>query len=119
MQKRQVRAAVRVVLDGRHGSRYAILVATKIYFAVLLLVTAAAMPPDDFALVVTSAGALFRLQQGLFRRLLGDMALVQDGHKPPRRCIRIKALQSHRCLLPSLLRISCFVLCCFSANCWP
>src|SRR5258707_1080659 len=47
------------------------------------------------------AGALFRFQQRFFRLLLRNMVFVDDGNKPPRSCIRIKALQSHRCLLPS------------------
>src|SRR5260370_842769 len=46
-------------------------------------------------------GTLFRLEQGLFRLLLGDMVFVQDGDKPPRRRIWIKAFKCHRCLLPS------------------
>src|SRR5271168_3116218 len=110
VQERQIRAAVRVVLDGRNRGGHAGLVATEIHFAILLLVAAAAMPNDDLALIVAAASALFRLQQIFFRRLLGDMALVQDGHKPPRRCVWIKTLQSHRCLVPSLLLISFFAL---------
>src|SRR6266566_748795 len=80
--------------------RHAIFIAAEINLAILLLVAATAVPDRNFTLVVTSARALFRFQETLFRRVLGDMAFVEDGHKPPRRCIRIKALQSHRCLLP-------------------
>src|SRR6266851_1459563 len=101
MQQRDVGAAIGVVFDGRNLRGYADFVASEIHLAVLLLVAAAAMPNHDFAVVVASAGALFRLEQSLFGLLLGDMAFVQDGDKPPRRCIWIKAFQSHRCLLPS------------------
>src|ERR1051325_10204812 len=100
MQQRDVGAAIGVVFDCFDLGRHTILVAAKINLAVLLLVAAAAMPNRNFALVVASAGALFRFQQTLFRSLLGDMALVENGHKPPRRRIWIKALQSHLCLLP-------------------
>src|SRR5229473_6141536 len=103
MQQREVRAAVRVVLDGRHFRGHAQLVAPEVHVAVGLLMAAAAVPDHDFAVIVAPAGALFRLHQRLFRLLLGDVALVHDGDKPPRRRIWIKALQSHRCLLPSYL----------------
>src|SRR5216684_5784913 len=101
MQQRDVGAAIGVVFDGRNLGGHADFIAPEIHLAVLLLVAAAAMPDHDFAVIVASAGALLRLKQGLFRLLLGDMALVQDGDKPPRRCVWIKAFQSHRCLLPS------------------
>src|SRR6202790_3890757 len=101
MQQRDIRAAIRVIFDGGNLCRYADFVAPEIDLAVLLLVPAAAMPDHDFAVIVAAAGALLRLKQRLFRLLLGDMALVQDGDKPPRRRIWIKAFQSHRCLLPS------------------
>src|SRR6266481_3548455 len=52
------------------------------------------------SLLNSCAEALFRFQETLFRSLLGDMALVENGHKPSRRRIWIKALQSHLCLLP-------------------
>src|SRR5262249_19501585 len=95
VQQRDVRAAVRVVLDGCYLRGYADLVAPEIDLAILLLVAAAAMPNHDFALIIAAAGALFGFQQGLFRLLFGDVALVQDGDKPSRRRVRIEALQSH------------------------
>src|SRR5712692_10750754 len=55
------------------------------------------MPDHDFAVIVASTGALFRLEQSLLRLLFGDVAFVQDGDKPPRRGVWIKAFQSHRC----------------------
>src|SRR5882672_3992545 len=101
MQQRDVRAAIWVVFDGRNLRGHADFVAPEVHLAVLLLVAAAAMPHDDFALVVAPARAFFRLEQRLFRLLLGDMALVQDGDEPPRRRVRIKTLQSHRYLFAS------------------
>src|SRR6267142_823452 len=101
VQQRQIRAAVRVVLDGRYFRGHSELVAPEVHLPVLLLVSAAAVPDHDFAVIVAAARALLRFQQRLFRLLLGDVALVHDGDEPPRRRIWIKALQSHRCLLPS------------------
>ena len=61
------------------------------------------MPHHDFAVVVASARAFFRLEQLLFRRLLGDMALVDHGYEAARRRVWIKALESNLCLyLPNL-----------------
>src|ERR1700686_1802910 len=60
---------------------------------------AAAVPTQDFAVIVAAASALLWLQQRLLRLLLGDVALIHDGNKPSRRRIWIKAFQSHRCLL--------------------
>src|SRR5947208_6878467 len=110
VQQRQVRAAVRVVLDCRHFRGHTELVAPEVHLAVGLLVAAAAVPNDDLAMIVAAARPLFRFQQRLFRLLLGDVAFVHDGDEPPRRRVWIKALQSHRCLLPSYF---------FYATSWP
>src|ERR1700680_2648156 len=101
MQQRDIRAAIRVIFDSGNLCGHADFVAPEIDLAVLFLVPATAMPDHDLAVIVAAAGALLRLKQRLFRLLLGDMALVQDGDKPPRRRIWIKAFQSHRCLFPS------------------
>src|SRR5713226_669061 len=97
----QVGAAIRVVLDGRHFRGHSEFVAPEVHLAVGLFVAAAAVPDHDFALVVAPPRTLLWFEQRLFRLLLGDVALVHDGDEPPRRRIWIKALQSHRCLLPS------------------
>ena len=109
VQQREVGAAIGIVLNGRHLGRHAQFIAAKIYLAILFLVAATAVPHHDFAVIVTAAGALFRLEQGLFRLLLGDMAFIDDGDKPSRRRVWIKAFQSHRCLLP-FLRVSQLLL---------
>jgi len=57
--------------------------AAKIDHAVLLLVPAAAVPDGDLAVRVAPARALLRLDKRLFRRLLGDLALVEHGQKAP------------------------------------
>src|SRR6266404_2817493 len=100
VQQRDVGAAVRVVFNGFDLGRHTVFIAAEINLAVLLLVAATAVPYGNFALVVTSARALFRFQETLFRSLLGDMAFVENGHKQSRPRIWIKALQSHLCLLP-------------------
>src|SRR6266700_1218275 len=101
VQQRQIRAAVRVVFNGRHFRGHASLFAPEVHLAILLLMTAAAVPNHDFTVIVAPARTFLRLEQRLLRLLLGDVALVHDGDKPPRRRVWIKALQSHRCLLPS------------------
>src|SRR5439155_1404102 len=83
VQQRQVRAAIRVVLDGRHFRGHADFVATEVHLAVLFLVPAAAVPDHHFTLVVAPARTLFRLEQRLLRLLLGDVTLFHDGDKPP------------------------------------
>src|SRR5262245_53719578 len=112
VQQRNVRAAVWIVFDRRNLGRNPILVAPEVYLAVLLLVSAAAVPNHHFAVVVAAARTLFRLEEPLFRRLLGDFVLVEHGHEPSRCCVRIKALQSHRCLLLlNLLRLAPAAIC--------
>src|SRR6516164_2210794 len=95
VQQSDVRAAVRVVFDGFHLGGDAMLVAAEIDHAVLFLVAAATVPDDDFALIVSPTGALFRLEQALLGRVLGDLALVEHGHEAPRRRVWIKTLKSH------------------------
>src|SRR5260221_2769919 len=113
MQQRDVRAAIGVIFDGRNFCRHTDFFAPEIHLAVLLLVAAAAMPNHNFAVIVSSAGSLFRLKQGFLRLLLGDMAFVQDGDKPPRRRIWIKAFKSHRRLLPSYFLLQRNAVCAY------
>ena len=98
MEQRDVGATIGVILDGGNLRGNTMLVAAKVHLAVLLFVPAATMPDHDFAVIVTAASALFRLQQSLLRLLFGDVALIEDGDKPPRRRVRIKTLDSHRYL---------------------
>src|SRR5271165_4263875 len=103
VKQSDVRAAIRVVLDGRNLGRHSRLVATEIDGAVLLLVTAPTVPDNDFTLVVAATRALFRFEQALLGRLLGDVALIEHRHKATRRGIWIKTLESHLYLyLPNL-----------------
>src|ERR1700688_2536589 len=95
VREREPRRTVRVVLDGRHAGRDALLLAAKIDRAVLLFVPAAAVPYGDLAARVASARALFRLDEGLLGRLLGDLAFVEHRDKTPRCCIRIERFQCH------------------------
>src|SRR5438270_3475161 len=100
MQQRNVGAAIGVVFNRRNFRRHADFVAPKIHLAVLLLMTATAMPDHDFTVIVAASRALFRLEQSLLRLLLGDVAFVQNGDEPPGRRVRIETFQCHRCLLP-------------------
>src|ERR1700687_1957163 len=108
MQQRNVRAAVGVVFNRRNLGGHAFFIAAEIHLAVGFLMSTAAVPNNNFAVAVAAARAFFGLNQGLFRRLFGNVTLVQDGHHPPRRCIWIKTLQSHRCLLSFLLLLFFF-----------
>src|ERR1700730_9037651 len=101
MQERQTRRAVRVIFNCRNLRRNAFLLTAEIDCAVLLLVTAAAMPDGDLTMRVASARALLRLDERFFRRLLGDFALIEHGHEAPRCCIWIKAFQCHNVLFSS------------------
>src|SRR5437667_12024016 len=101
VQQRQVRAAVRVVLDRRHFRGHTELVAPEVHLAVGLLVAAAAVPNDDLAMIVAAARPLFRFQQRFFLLLLGDVAFALDDDEPPRRGVWLNAPQSHRYPLAS------------------
>ena len=60
VQQRDVRAAVRVVLDARDLGGNAVLVALEVDDAVMLLVAAAAVARRDVAVLVAPAAALLR-----------------------------------------------------------
>src|ERR1700688_4334358 len=90
VQQRQARRTVRVVLDCRDARGNALFLAPKIDGPVLLLVPSAAMTDRDLAVGVAPAGSLFRLDQRLFRRLLGDVALVEHRQEAPRCGVWIK-----------------------------
>src|SRR5256886_5421995 len=55
----------------------------------------------DLTVTGVQTCALPIFEQRLFRLLFDDVALVYDGDEPPRRRIWVKALESHRCLLPA------------------
>ncbi len=90
MQQRDARRAVRVVFDRGHLGRDSRLVPAEVDRPVALGVATAAMPRRDFSVGIAAAGALLRFRQGLFRRLLGDLALIEHGQEAPRRCVRFK-----------------------------
>src|SRR5580692_1066254 len=83
VQQRDVGAAVWVVLNRSDHRWHAFFIATEIDHAILLLVATAAMPDDNFALVVTPARTLLRLKQVLFRRVFRDVALIEHRHETP------------------------------------
>src|SRR5262249_37767125 len=78
VEQRDVRRAVRVVLDRRDAGGQAVLVALEVEDAVHPLVPAAAMAPRQVAVVVPAAGATDREQQALLRRRARDLGVVED-----------------------------------------
>ena len=66
VQQGDVGAAIRIVFDGLDLGRHAFLVATEIDGAVLPLVTAAAVPHHDFAVVVAAASSAFSARVDCF-----------------------------------------------------
>src|SRR4029079_1700511 len=88
-QQRDPRRAVRVVLDRRHRRRDVALVALEVDDAVVPLVTAAAPPRGELAVVVAAAGALQRLDQRAVRLGGGDVVEGLDGLEPPARRRRL------------------------------
>ena len=82
MQQRDARVAVRVVLDRRDLRGHAVLVATEVDDAVLLLVPAAAVTRGHAAVRVATARARLRLGERLLRLVAGDLREVGDGLEP-------------------------------------
>ena len=75
-QQRDVRGAVRIVLDALDARRDAFLVALEVDQAVMLLVATTDVAGGDAAVVVTATGLALRLEQRRMRR-----ALVQVGRR--------------------------------------
>src|SRR5690606_15186783 len=69
-QQRDVRGAIRIVLDPLDPGRNAFLVTLEVDNPVVLLVTAAAMPGRDATGVVAATALRLRLHQGRVRRAL-------------------------------------------------
>src|ERR1700677_1306077 len=84
VQKRQTRRAVRVIFNRSHARRNSLLLAAEIDGAILLLVSAAAVPHGDFAMRVAPASAILHRDQRFLRRLLGDLALIEHGQEAAR-----------------------------------
>src|SRR5688572_24500886 len=85
--ERQVRRAVRIVLEPLDLARDAVLVALEIDDAVIALVPAALVPRRDAALIVAAAALAERLEQRLVRIALVQ-SLLDDADDEPltRRC---------------------------------
>src|SRR5678815_4019387 len=105
--ERDARRTVRIVLDRRDRRGHAVLVALEVDDAVLALVTAAASPHGDVAVVVAAARLLDRLEQrllGLRRRDVGEIR-----HRAEARALRdrLELSDSHeRLALEDLDRIA-------------
>ena len=74
--------AVRVVLEGSHLGRHAVLIAPEVDHPVLALVAATAVARRLAAVVVATTGAGLLLGQGPLRRGLRDVREVGDGLEP-------------------------------------
>src|SRR5262249_48210285 len=74
--------AVRVVLDGRHGGRHAVLVPLEVDDAVLLLVAATTVAGRLAAVGVAPTGARLGGQQRPLGGGLGDLGEVGDRLEP-------------------------------------
>ncbi len=82
VEQRDASVAVRVVLDRRDLGRHAVLVATEVDQAVLLLVTATTVTRRHAAVGVPSTGARLGLGERLLRLVAGDLREVGDGLEP-------------------------------------
>ena len=93
--QRDVRTAVRVVLEALYSTRNTVLVAAKIDNAVTLLVTAALVTNRDPTLVVATALRRFFVEQGRMRlALVQAVGLHLNDETSSRRC-RFCFMQRH------------------------
>ena len=95
VQKRDARAAVRVVLDGRNLGGHAVLVALEVDDAVTALVAAALMARGDAAVVVAPRLVRLRSEQRLLRLVRRDLGEVRDRLEAPAGAGRLVLFDSH------------------------
>src|SRR4029453_17239547 len=82
VQQRDARVAVGVVLDRRDLGRHAVLVATEVDQAVLLLVTATAVARRHAPVRVATTGARLGLGERLLGLVAGDLREVGNRLEP-------------------------------------
>ena len=98
VQERDVRGAVRVVLDVSDLSQHAVLVgATEVNDAVTALVAAATVTGSDVAVRVTAALLRERAQQRLLRGRTSDLVERGNGAGTATRSCRLVLTNSHSC----------------------
>ena len=90
VDQRDAGAAVRIVLDRRHGARNPELVALEVDEPQLLLVTAAVMTHGESAGAVAAAGALLDFEQRLMRLVRRDVVVDELRRKAEGWCYRSK-----------------------------
>ena len=95
LQERDVRAAVRVVLDARNFGGDAVLIAFEIDDAVFPAVAAADVANRDLALVVSAAALAHVLDETLFRLDFGDLLVGVHRHETARGRGGFISLDSH------------------------
>ena len=82
VQQQDATAAVRVILEGGHLCRHAVLVAPEVDDPVLALVAATTVAGRHASVVVATTGADLLLGERPFRRGLRDVREVGDGLEP-------------------------------------
>src|SRR5699024_3375498 len=101
VEQRDVRGAVRVVLDVRDLGRHAVLViATEVDDAVLALVAAALVAGGDVTVDVAATGLRQRAQQRLLQSGASDLAELGAGALAATRRSRLVLANSHTFALP-------------------
>ena len=100
LQQRNVRSTVRIVFDALNDGGNAILVATKIDQAVMLLVTTTDMTGSDTAVVVTTASLRLLLEQWSMRSAFVQLLIDHLDHKTAARGSRFAFNDCHDAPLP-------------------
>jgi hypothetical protein len=98
--ERDVRGAVRIVLDRLHLPRHPVLVAAEVDHPVALLVAAAPVAHREQAAVVPASGAVVLLEQGLVRRVRRRARAHVLRLEARPRARRLVDLHRHRRCLP-------------------
>jgi hypothetical protein len=106
LNKGDIRAAVRVVLDADHRRGLVEPVALKINFTIFAFFAAAVMANGDAPVAVSAGRLLERLQQGFFRSLFSNLGKVANGHMPAGRRGRPESFNTHN-LQP--LTVNCYL----------
>ena len=95
LNQRDVRGAVRIVLQGQNGSGHIQLLTLEVDDAVLLLVAAAMMTDGDAAVAVAAGGLLDLFEKALLGLHLGQTLVGQNGHVSAGRGRRAESLDRH------------------------
>src|SRR5699024_10149954 len=95
LDERDVRGAVRVVLERHNGCRHIQLLALEVDDTVLFLVAAADVTDGDAAVAVAAGGLLDLFEKALLGLHLGQALVGQHSHISARGRRRVESLNSH------------------------